>query len=202
MRKIPTVFRRDPDDMRRLLPEPHPDAAWVLDGVGYPTRKYDGTCVLVDNAGTWYARREVKPGKDAPAGFIEVDHDPVTGKRVGWEPAEQSGYAKTLREAIDASEAEAPDSAGYAWEAGTYELCGPKVNRNPEGYDRHTLVRHGAAERPIGSDLTFLPEGQPRTAESIRDAVLTLAEVAGWEGIVFHGGPEGAMAKIKARDYA
>jgi hypothetical protein len=39
---------------------------------------------------------EVKAGKPPPPGFTEVEHDPETGKTVGWEPAEQSGFAKHL----------------------------------------------------------------------------------------------------------
>jgi hypothetical protein len=45
----------------------------VLDGEGVATRKYDGTCVMFDGDG-WWARREVKPGKTAPAGFV-ADRD-------------------------------------------------------------------------------------------------------------------------------
>ena len=47
MHKIPTLFRRDPDDRKRVLPEANPACQWVLDGEGTPTRKYDGTCVLL-----------------------------------------------------------------------------------------------------------------------------------------------------------
>lgn len=32
MRKIPTLFLRDPDDRRYVLPEVTPDCAWVLAG--------------------------------------------------------------------------------------------------------------------------------------------------------------------------
>jgi hypothetical protein len=34
MNKIPTVFRRDPDDRKRILPEADPACQWVLDGEG------------------------------------------------------------------------------------------------------------------------------------------------------------------------
>ena len=71
MKKIPTVFRRDPDDMRHVTSEVHPDCQWVLDGEGTPTRKYDGTCVMFDGT-RWWARREVKPGKTAPNGFEAI----------------------------------------------------------------------------------------------------------------------------------
>lgn len=75
MKKIPTLFRRDPDDMKRVLPEVTPGCEWVLAGEGVATRKYDGTCVgLID--GEWFMRREIKPGKNVPQGFIETEHDP------------------------------------------------------------------------------------------------------------------------------
>jgi hypothetical protein len=34
----------------------------------------------------WWARREVKAGKAAPASFVAVGHDDETGNTVGWEP--------------------------------------------------------------------------------------------------------------------
>lgn len=74
---------------------------------------------------------------------------------------------------------------------GTYELCGPKINRNPERYPGHRLVRHeDAAPIKVGA-LTW---------EGIRAAVLAAAEADGVEGIVRHH-DDGRMAKIKARDF-
>ena len=179
--KIPTVFRRDPADLSRVLPEVHPDCQWVLDGEGVPTRKYDGTCMRLDEHGAWWARREVKPGKAAPENFHALSTDPETGKTVGWEPAEQSPFVKAWREA---AEQWAPD----AWTPGTYELIGPKVQGNPERCERHFLQRHADAER-------------------IEDAPRTFDDLMGWlmeqgreiEGIVWHH-PDGRMAKLKVRD--
>jgi hypothetical protein len=174
VRKIPTLFVRDPEDMRRVLPEPHPDAAWVLAGEGVATRKYDGTCVLLHDH-QWWARREVKPGKQTPPGFVPEQTDDVTGKTVGWEPAEQSGFAKWLGEATR-----------DGMEPGTYELIGPKVNGNPEGFDHHHLVRHSEAD---------VVEA-PRSFDELR---VFLAEFP-HEGIVWHH-PDGRMAKLKKRDF-
>jgi len=42
MKKIPTIFKRNPDRMQEIMPEQHPDCGWVFDGEGAPTRKYDG----------------------------------------------------------------------------------------------------------------------------------------------------------------
>jgi hypothetical protein len=74
MRKIPTLFRRDPDDLKHVLPEVNPGCEWVLAGEGVATRKFDGTCVRFDGK-SWWARREVKPGKVPPAAFAPVETD-------------------------------------------------------------------------------------------------------------------------------
>lgn len=181
MRKIPTLFQRDPDDMRRVTNTVHPDATWVLDGEGQATRKYDGTCLMLDDDGRWWARREVKPGKSAPDGWVEVDHDTTTGKRVGWEPVEQSSFVKFWSEAV------AVTYPGEQRPAGTYELIGPKVNGNPEGVNAHELIRHAAAEKL---------HGVPRDIDGLRS---WLEEFTG-EGIVWHH-PDGRMAKLKRRDF-
>lgn len=191
MRKIPTLFRRDPGDRRYVLPEVTPGCAWVLAGEGAPTRKYDGTCVMLDESGRWWARREVKPGKAAPADYRPVETDELTGKTVGWEPVGQSGFARFHAEALAAAE-----EAGTRgpWPAGTYELIGPKINGNPERSAGHRLVRHQDAEVLTVPGLTF---------EGIREAVLLQAR-HGVEGIVWHrnpGDPDTEMAKIKARDF-
>jgi hypothetical protein len=187
MRKIPTLFRRDPDNPRSVLPEVTPGCEWVIAGEGTATRKYDGTCILIRRDGMVvkpYARREVKPGKEPPPNFHEVDHDPVTGKRVGWEPVDQSGWAQYVAEAVTAD----PEI-----EPGTYELCGPKINRNPDRYDRHTLVRHADAQPyPLSPEALTYPV--------LRDIVTDLG-ARGWEGLVWHH-PDGRMAKLKARDFA
>lgn len=183
MRKIPTLFQRDPDNRRLLLADVTPGCEWVLAGEGRATRKWDGTCLLYngdDHPPGWFARRAVKPGKDAPVGFIEVDHDPVTGKRVGWEPAHLSGFARWFAEAIE-------DMDGITFEPGTYELIGPKVNGNPEQWDMHWLVRHGIDPHPLGHMRTY--------AELAMHLPLTHPE-----GIVWHH-PDGRMAKIKRRDF-
>lgn len=176
MRKIPTLFVRDPADMRIVTREVHPDCGWVLAGEGVPTRKYDGTCVLLDENGEWWARREVKPGRPAPAGYVAVATDPNTGKTVGWEPIRQSAFARFWEEA----------GTGQ-FKAGTYELCGPKVNGNPEGFERHTLVRHDDADVFDGVPLDF---------DGLRDWLRGHP----YEGIVWHH-PDGRMAKLKRRDF-
>lgn len=189
MQKIPTLFRRDPDDMRKVLPEITPGCEWVLSGEGTPTRKYDGTCCMFDGE-KWWGRREVKPGKQAPASFIEVEHDGATGKTVGWEPIEQSGFAKWHAEVIGGMDEFVDDS-----DAGTYELCGPKINGNPESFHGHILLRHSEADNL--TDLVRTPADRPQQA--YEELAAKLREM-NYEGIVWHH-PDGRMAKLKRRDF-
>lgn len=192
MQKIPTVFRRDPQDMARLLAEVNPGCEWVLAGEGLATRKHDGTCVMLDGSG-WWARREVKADKVPPVNYRPVETDPVTGKTVGWEPVAQSAFAKAFVDAFEHDPRHAGIGGGYL--EGTYELVGPKVNANPERIvGHHVLIRHQAA------DVLDYTDRSPRTFETIRDLVVRLAEDEGWEGIVYRH-PDGRMAKIKARDF-
>lgn len=180
MNKIPTIFERDWNGDRSRVTDQTVDAcAWVFAGEGRATRKYDGTCVMRSNDG-WFARREVKAGVAAPNGFVAISTDPETGKTIGWEPIDQSPFARFHAEAAAAK----PD---WTWDTGTYELCGPKIQKNPEGFDQHTLVYHDDAE------TIDVPH---RTYDGIRAALAAVPH----EGIVFHH-PDGRRAKIKARDY-
>ena len=175
MKKIPTLYERDENDRKHVIPGQVTEGCeWVLRGEGQATRKYDGTCTMLDDDGKWWARREVKPGKDAPPGWREVDHDDVTGKRVGWEPIEQTGWTKFHAEAL----------AGWSWDAGTYELCGPRVNGNPEGLADHVLIPHGR-----------YPLDVPRDFDGLSGYLLDHT----FEGIVWHH-PDGRRAKLKRRD--
>ena len=81
MRKTPTIFKRNPENMRELLDEINPYCDWVFKGEGVPTRKYDGTCVNIEN-GFYYKRREVKKGNPDPDGFVFIGHDNITEKRI------------------------------------------------------------------------------------------------------------------------
>lgn len=187
MRKIPTLFVRDPaTKLRYLTRDVHPDCQWVADGEGVATRKYDGQCVTLDSEGVFYKRREIKRGKTPPTGFVEEDHDEATGKRVGWvlvdplDPADRylmQAYGQTII---------ATDDVTTLYGA-TYEAVGPKIQGNAERRDVHVLIRHDDAEG--------LPDA-PRDYDGLAGF---LAEFDG-EGIVWHH-PDGRMAKIKRRDF-
>lgn len=183
MRKIPTLFERDWEgDRRYVLPQVTAGCEWVINGEGVPTRKYDGTCVMFDGD-RWWARREVKEGRQVPAGFVVLEVDPVTSAAAGWEPVGQSAFAKVHAAVLARFD---PDLC--AWRPGTYELCGPKVNGNPEGFALDNLVIHEDAMRLKDVPRDF-------------DGLAAWLHAHPYEGIVWHGGPGGAMAKVKRRDF-
>lgn len=175
MKKTPTIFRRDPVDMSRVMPVPHPGCAWVFAGEGIATRKYDGTCCMI-RGGKLFKRREVKAGKPLPHFFELADHDAVTGKVVGWVPVDPD--APEDRWHCEAFNGDEPD--------GTYELVGPSIQGNPERLEDHALWAHSKAE----------VLDAPRTFDGLREWM------AGKdiEGIVWHH-PDGRMAKLKQRDF-
>ena len=178
MKKIPTIFERDWEgDRSRVLNTPTPGCEWVFAGEGVATQKYDGTSCLIED-GVLYKRHEVREGKTTPEGFREVDDDLETGKKVGWVAVGDGPDDKWHRDAWARGGSELPD--------GTYELVGPKIQKNPEGSATHQLLSHADARQ---FEVV-------RTYSGIYEALAQL----GIEGIVFHH-PDGRMAKIKARDY-
>lgn len=118
-----------------------------------PTFKRDGTAVFRDADGDWFTRRAVRPGKEAPEGFIPLETDPNTGITFGWEPKDSSSMKKFLNRAIarfiEDNEAEPPKGT-------TFELLGPKINGNPEKVAADELRIHGcerATEFPTIEDI-------------------------------------------------
>lgn len=180
MKKIPTIFLRDADNRALVTDVQNPECAWVFAGEGVATRKYDGTCMRLDVSGAWWARREVKAGREYPNGYIVTGVDAVTGKTMGWESAEQSSFSRFLDEA---------KADGIVRLAGTYELVGPKVNGNPEGLNYHVLVAHATAKVLLDTPRTYAGLKEYFAYPAFRH-----------EGVVFHH-PDGRMAKIKVRDF-
>lgn len=179
MKKIPTLFQRNGkfvDYPFQVHDEVTPGCEWVLAGEGRPTRKWDGTAVLV-RSGQLYKRFEVKQGMPMPPGFIQAqDPDEATGKQPGWVPVLGDKSDKWIEEAtVKGRPAD-----------GTYELCGPKINANPDAFCEHVLIPHGVEEF-----MDF-----PRTYETIK-AFLKKTDV---EGIVWWH-PDGRRAKIKGKDF-
>lgn len=117
-----------------------------------------------------------------PDDFEVVAYDPETGKLFGWVPVGDGKDDARHREAF---------AADQAWgeplkDGQTYELCGPKVNGNPEGFPTHVLVRHGVT---VARDV-------PLSFEGLRDWM----QATRYEGVVWHH-PDGRMAKLKRKDF-
>src|SRR5690606_24034196 len=92
VKKIPSLYVRDPEDMAHVTREVHERCRWVIEEpeAARATVKWDGTCVMLDETGEWWARHQVKPGKATPPLYIPVEHDPVTGRTQGWIPMSES----------------------------------------------------------------------------------------------------------------
>lgn len=192
MQKIPTAFVRDENDRRYVTDQIAAGCEWVFAGEGRALRKLDGTCVMLDDHGAWWARREVKPGKTPPPNFIPIHTDDTTKKTVGWEPVAQSAFAKYHAEAVENIESIGEDERHIPWAPGTFELIGPKVNGNPEKRAEHTLVRHSTAEEFAFTDRSYT---------ELRRILLFLHVSYGYEGVVFHHEDGIRLAKLKARDF-
>jgi hypothetical protein len=183
MQKIPTLYERDPHNRRYVTDQITEGCEWALtDPRAQPTRKWDGTCTMLDTDGRWWARREVKPGKTTPSNYLLVSTDERTGKSMGWEPAGQSSFAQFHAEALE--------NAG-TFKPGTYELVGPNINGNPDGFGAHILIAHGWTSFSDRLDIGTAP----RDYEGLRAWLLARP----YEGLVWHH-PDGRRAKLKKKD--
>lgn len=220
MRKMPTVFVRDYEQVitsfdahsvsetsngiemamsnikskkgRYLaFDQVNPGCEWVLAGEGVATRKWDGTCVLIQN-GEVYKRYDARAGKTPPPEFMPAQDvaDPITGHWPGWVPL--AVYPdKWIEEAANwlrNGAATCGCDINYFVD-GTYEAVGPKINGNRDKIEAHRLMRHGGY---IISSLTKMP--------LTFDVIRKFLEEYDMEGVVFHH-QDGRMAKIKRSDF-
>lgn len=205
MRKIISLFQRNYDGDRLVRNEVVPGAEWVLAGEGVATRKYDGTCCMIRD-GKLYKRHEIQfyvdhvvderpvyaSKKDIPEDFEPAcEIDTSTLKQQGWLPVGDGPEDRWHREAWANSTTYEPADGGGSVTTrprdGTYELCGPKIQGNPEGYASHWLVPHDTADE-LGDC--------PRDFDGISEYLIGHPI----EGIVWHH-PDGRMVKIKAKDF-
>ena len=189
MRKIPSVFVRDPRGRRKVTPEVTEGCEWVLAGEGMATRKWDGTaCAII--GGRLYKRKGAKKCNPPPEGFAPAEARPEF-HWLGWVPVGDGPEDRYHREAWAYA---LSDWTGVPedWD-GTYELIGSRVQGGAEVWFEdgeldpgHYLIPHG----------TYQERCVNRSFEGIRDLLATLR----WEGIVFHH-PDGRMAKVKRKDF-
>lgn len=174
MKKIKTVFLIDRDVKRatEVVQE-----GWVIAGEGVATIKFDGTSSMIKD-GLLYKRYDAKHGKTPPDGFIpaETAPDVNTGHWPGWlRVSDTAPEDKWHREAF----------AEGGFEDGTYELVGPKVQKNKYALAKHMLVKHGSVTVAV---------------ERTREALVRWLEENEHEGLVFHH-PDGRMAKLRRKDF-
>ena len=195
MRKIPTLFLRD-HHTHPIKPTLTPGCEWVTAGERIPTRKVDGSTVMLRDAKA-YKRRVVKPGTTAPPGFEPVETDPATGKQVGWAPIDPK--ISDDRHHLEAVNRLPPNlrTPSNDEEGATYELVGPKVQRNTENLDRHRLILHADPALHLDAGAIDLKGATAAEAFARLNRYLGAALL---EGIVWHH-PDGRMAKIKRRDF-
>lgn len=181
MKKIPTIFKRDPNNMSLVLNEENPACLWVFEDKGVARQKLDGTCCMFKD-GVFYKRYTVRKNKKSPNGFIEADHDKNTGKKFGWIKIDSALKENIYHmEAID----KYCKLIGIPVN-GTYELIGEKIQGNPEKITGHSLLSHNDAK-------IFL--NVPRDYEELKE----------WfkgrdiEGLIFSH--NGEYAKIKKKDF-
>lgn len=178
MKKIASLFERNYSTDRLINQNVVLGSEWVIQGEGVATKKFDGTCCLVLN-GLLYKRYDAKFGKNPPQGFIPAEEKPNehTGHYPGWLFVGDSPDDKRHREARD---------YGGVFKDGTYELCGPKVQGNPEKFLVHCLIQHGIN----------LITNAPRSYLGLKEYFLK----NDIEGIVWHHA-DGRMVKIKGKDF-
>jgi hypothetical protein len=181
LKKTVSFFQRNYDGDRLVRDEIVPGAEWVVAGEGVATRKHDGTCCMVRD-GKLFKRYDAKAGKTPPAGFepAQPEPDANTGHWPGWLAIGDGPDDVRHREGLAHHLSYAPI------EDGTYELCGPKVQGNPERKPVHMLIRHGCE----------VLDDAPRTFDALR-GYLSAKDI---EGIVWHH-PDGRMVKIKGKDF-
>ena len=173
MKKMISLFKRDWTNKKcPAYNEIEDGAEWVIRGEGIATQKHDGTCCLIKN-GILYKRLHAKG--HSPADFIHWLLNPEQRTGHGWVPVKDVP-ADHIHLSIDIS----------GFEDGTYELCGEKVNKNPEQITGHKLIKHGSIVFDnVPTDFSGLQEW-------LKDKDI--------EGIVWHH-PNDSMIKIKKSDF-
>ena len=181
MKEMPTLFQRDfvgehTKKNLNAIDKVEEGCEWVINGEGTPTQKFDGSACLVRN-GVLYRRLKVKPGNTTPDGWLHWSFDPDQNSGHGWALVGDKHQDIYHQEAWACS---------VLFADGTYELCGPMVQGNPENLEEHELLFHGS----------MILDEVPTDFNGLRDWLAT-HDV---EGIVWHH-PDGRMVKLKQRDF-
>lgn len=178
MKKISTLYKKDPTDLGRVINELNPNHEWVFT-TGIPTRKFDGTSCSIIN-GELYKRFDLKKGRLLPPNSIPCQEPDIeSGHHPHWVKCDRNDKSNKWHFiAFDSLENK---------EDGTYELCGKKIQGNPENIEGHKLIKHGCEVLDI-SDFSF--EGL--------ENFLNENDI---EGIVFYDTESDNMCKIRKTDF-
>lgn len=179
MKKISTLFAKDPKNLARVINKINAENAWVINGEAIATRKFDGTSVAIIN-GELFKRFDAKKGRSIPANAIPCQEaDLISGHHPHWLKCDRTkSEDKFFFEGFDDLKAKID---------GTYELCGPKVQGNPEKLEKHTLIKHGSEILDfVNLDFNDL------------EKFLSENDI---EGIVFHHTSDGRMCKLRKSDF-
>jgi hypothetical protein len=185
MKKISTLYKKNPQDLSRVIDEVNPENSWVFEGA-IATRKFDGVATAIIS-GDLYKRYDVKRGKTAPVGAIPCQEpDEITGHHPHWVKCDRDNPSdKLFFEAFDCLDNKEDD---------TYELCGEKISTerfnaklNVEKIEGHKLIRHGCEKLNV-PDLSF-------------DGIRKFLDEHDIEGIVFYHPTDDRMCKIRKKDF-
>jgi hypothetical protein len=187
MKKISTLYIKNPNDLSKVINELDPQNKWVIDGDGIPTRKFDGTATCIID-GVLYKRYDVKKRRKIPLNAIPCQEpDMITGHHPHWVKCNRNdnvdkwhfmGFDKLCEDV-------SPEFID-----GTYELCGEKIKNNPEKIQGNILIPHGDEILTDCTDFSF--EGLKKYLSN-KDLDI--------EGIVFHHKNDNRMCKIRKRDF-
>lgn len=178
MKKIPTLFLRDPNNLSRVTTDINPDAAWLLETMAIPTVKKDGTNIRVDLLDGYLVdvQKRRNPTREEKA----------RGQEPGYIPAHRDDPAdKHIYAAVDATDfARWPDG----WSS--CEALGPKIQG---GIESNVPTLYPFSWAPdvieIGIAITYA-------------AIKAYLEQYEIEGIVWHEQTgEKRMCKIKRKDF-
>lgn len=202
MRKIPSLYVRLERSSLVDTDKVTPGCGWVFQPQThlFISIKRDGTPVLY-REGLWYQRRSLKskldPGNEGipkPVDFTPCqpapgyDDESKQWEWPGWVPLENQ-FKKLVDEAVISRGGMKEVEDGF-----TFELCGPKINANPEGLDTHHLFIHAS------EIVMTTAQDTPLTTTYLMQVVKTIKH----EGVVIYSGNivDGAMqcAKLKKRD--
>jgi hypothetical protein len=209
VKKVPNLFERDWNgDKSKVLPQLHggADVAWVLEGHGNPTVKWDGSACLIKD-GVLFVRYDAKRGKKPPPGFMPAQEpDEKTGHHPGWIPSDGPAAKWHVMALINSDPMVDSHPHRSSLDDGTYEAVGPHHQSNPYSFDNDILLRHGTHH---------LPQRFPADFPSVRSAfnwlrhflteyrfaIMGMPAAMGIEGIVWHHeSGDGRMVKVLSSD--